>query len=220
MCRARPRSALTRSFAVARWCSTRWWRGFIRFCLALAVDSVDLRAQLLSAQQRLASLMVRGPEGQAAERYSMLLDEARTAKEETERVLAERSAGFHAELSYERAGLDDVRRAMPAGSVARVIRPLPPGGVQRAAGLERSHTARTGCPVISRLCEIGTKGASRVRFGAASRRCARRSMALRRSGRFSKRFDSSHRATDAADPARMPGRDFAARSGIRSGRSC
>ena len=84
---------------------------------ASAEDVTDLRTQLSSAQQRLASLVVRGPEDQAVERYSQLLDEARAAKEETERVLAARSARFHAELSYERAGLEDVRRAMPAGSV-------------------------------------------------------------------------------------------------------
>jgi CHAT domain-containing protein/tetratricopeptide (TPR) repeat protein len=83
---------------------------------ATSADVADLRTQLLSARQRFANLVVRGPQGQAIEGYSALIDEAKTAKEAAERALAERSARFRAELSFERAGLDDIRRAMPAGS--------------------------------------------------------------------------------------------------------
>ena len=80
-------------------------------------ELADLRGRLLSAQERLASLVVRGPEDLAAEPFAMLVEQTRQAKEEAERLLAERSARFRAELSYERAGFEDVRRALPDGSV-------------------------------------------------------------------------------------------------------
>ena len=90
---------MTRSFAVATLVLDEMVARVHPVVSASAEDVSDLRAQLSSAQQRLASLVVRGPEDQAVERYSKLLDEARTAKEETERVLAARSARFRAELS-------------------------------------------------------------------------------------------------------------------------
>jgi CHAT domain-containing protein len=80
-------------------------------------ETARLRSHLESARQRLANLVVRGLAGQASDQYIALVEEARAAREDAERALAERSASFNIELSSQRAGLDDVRRALPAGSV-------------------------------------------------------------------------------------------------------
>ncbi len=58
----------------------------------------ELRASLVSAQNRLAALVVRGPEAQAPDRYAIQIEEARRTKEQAERALAQRSAKFSAEL--------------------------------------------------------------------------------------------------------------------------
>ena len=76
----------------------------------------ELRASLVSAQNRLAALVVRGPEAQAPDRYAIQIEEARRTKEQAERALAQRSAKFSAELWNERASLSDIRRAMPPRS--------------------------------------------------------------------------------------------------------
>lgn len=69
------------------------------------------RAQ--QARQRFANLLVRSLDEPVAR---ALMDEARREKEEAERALAEVSASERAEMARASLGLDDVRRALPAGS--------------------------------------------------------------------------------------------------------
>ena len=64
----------------------------IQSASAPSADLANLRTQLLAARQRYANLVVRGPQDQATEGYSALIDEAREAKEAAERTLAERGA--------------------------------------------------------------------------------------------------------------------------------
>ena len=70
------------------------------------------RAQ--QARQRLANLLVRSLDEPVAR---SLMDEARQEKEDAERALAEESASERAEIARAAVGLDEVRRALPAGSV-------------------------------------------------------------------------------------------------------
>ena len=53
---------------------------------------------LASTRQRLANLVVRGPDDRRPGQYAALVEEARRAKEQAERQLAERSAAFSSEL--------------------------------------------------------------------------------------------------------------------------
>ena len=70
------------------------------------------RAQ--QARQRFANLLVRSLDEPVAR---SLMDEARQEKEDAERALAEESASERAEIARAAVGLDEVRRALPAGSV-------------------------------------------------------------------------------------------------------
>jgi len=73
----------------------------------------ELSAKVTHARQRFANLLVRSLEDPTAR---PMLDEARQQKESAERALAERSAEARVEMQQATAGLDAVRRALPAGS--------------------------------------------------------------------------------------------------------
>ena len=73
-----------------------------------------LNAALSSARARYASLMLRNIQGGAVE--ADVLDQARQQKEDAEEALAQQSASTRAELTRARAGLAEVRRALPARS--------------------------------------------------------------------------------------------------------
>ena len=75
-------------------------------------SATSQRAQ--QARQRFANLLVRSLDEPVAR---SLMDEARQEKEDAERALAEESASERAEIARAAVGLDDVRRALPAGSV-------------------------------------------------------------------------------------------------------
>jgi len=82
----------------------------------VASESSDpLRAAFLAAQQRLANLIVRGPEHVSPAQYAAVLDTARRESEQAEQALTERSAEFRAERSRVQLGLDDVMAAVPPG---------------------------------------------------------------------------------------------------------
>jgi CHAT domain-containing protein len=86
---------------------------------SLAASSPELtsqRAALAAARQRLANLIVRGPESLTPERYAAVIEQARTRKEEAERALAETSVEFRKELARSHIGLAEVRAALPAGT--------------------------------------------------------------------------------------------------------
>jgi CHAT domain-containing protein/tetratricopeptide (TPR) repeat protein len=73
-------------------------------------------AALAAARQRLANLVVRGPQDDRPEKYLALVDDARREKERAEGALAARSADFRNELARAEIGLDEVRAALPARS--------------------------------------------------------------------------------------------------------
>ena len=64
-----------------------------------------------AAREKFATVMFRSVGGESVARAR--LDEARQQKEEAERALAERSADARAESTRARAGIDDIRRALP-----------------------------------------------------------------------------------------------------------
>jgi CHAT domain-containing protein/tetratricopeptide (TPR) repeat protein len=71
---------------------------------------------LVEARQRLANLVVQGPDINHATMYLPLVIQARQDKEQAERRLAEQSAQFRGELALARAGLEDVRPVLPPRS--------------------------------------------------------------------------------------------------------
>jgi len=82
----------------------------------VASESSDpLRAAFLAAQQRLANLIVRGPDQVSPAQYTAVLNTARRESEQAEQALAERSAEFRAERSRVQLGLDDVKASLPPG---------------------------------------------------------------------------------------------------------
>jgi CHAT domain-containing protein/Tfp pilus assembly protein PilF len=71
---------------------------------------------LASSRQRLANLVIRGPNDRRPDQYAALVDEARRAKEQAERQLAEQSAAFRSEQKKTDIDLAQVRAALPTGS--------------------------------------------------------------------------------------------------------
>src|SRR5262249_48164271 len=78
-------------------------------------DLASLNAAASTARERFAHLMLRSLQGEQAVSPT-LLDEARQKKEEAEQELAEGSAGVRTELAQARAGIEEVRRALPERS--------------------------------------------------------------------------------------------------------
>jgi CHAT domain-containing protein/tetratricopeptide (TPR) repeat protein len=85
---------------------------------------------LVSARQRFANLVVRGPGSQTPAQYTALVDEARREKEQAERALAEQSATFRSEQQRAEVGFEQVRAALPSNSAlvsfVRFNRTTPP----------------------------------------------------------------------------------------------
>ena len=130
-----------------------------------------LRAALAASQQRLANLVVRGPGAGRPEQYTALVDAARREKELAERALADKSAAFRDEIARGEIGLDDVRRALPAGSAlvafARYDRtPVPAPGAQapRATSTATASASRPAAPVPSYVAFIIREGQSPIAF--------------------------------------------------------
>lgn len=69
-----------------------------------------------SARERYATLVLRGPGGEAADRYRGLVDEARRESEALERNLSEASALFRADRNRSLLGLAEIRAALPPGT--------------------------------------------------------------------------------------------------------
>jgi CHAT domain-containing protein/tetratricopeptide (TPR) repeat protein len=78
-------------------------------------ELTSLNTALVAARQRFANLMLRSV-GEADSVQRAMLDEARKQKEDAERALAERSVTVREELARSSAGIDAVRRALPANS--------------------------------------------------------------------------------------------------------
>jgi CHAT domain-containing protein/tetratricopeptide (TPR) repeat protein len=77
---------------------------------------IPLWAALASTRQRLANLVIRGPNDRRPGQYAALVAEARRAKEHAERQLAEQSAAFGSELKKTEIDLEQVRATLPTGS--------------------------------------------------------------------------------------------------------
>ncbi len=108
------------------------WDALIR-SRALALDEMATRhraaragtdpalAQLSTAharaQQRLANLAVRGPDGSAADQYRALLDEARAEAEAAEQALLSASAAYRAESARHAIGLKEVAATLSTADV-------------------------------------------------------------------------------------------------------
>jgi CHAT domain-containing protein/tetratricopeptide (TPR) repeat protein len=75
-------------------------------------DVKEAWAHLATAEQRLANLVVRGPQSRARN-YVQLVDDARHDREVAALALADRSPEFRNESAQIQMGLDDVRRALP-----------------------------------------------------------------------------------------------------------
>jgi CHAT domain-containing protein/tetratricopeptide (TPR) repeat protein len=73
-----------------------------------------VNAAAIAARQRFANLVVRSLQEPVPK---AILDDARKQKEDAERVLAERTSEGRAELATATSGVEDVKRALPRGSV-------------------------------------------------------------------------------------------------------
>jgi CHAT domain-containing protein/tetratricopeptide (TPR) repeat protein len=76
-------------------------------------DTAPRRA-LTAAQQRLANLMVRGPDKMSPAQYKAVMETARRESELAEQALASGSAEFRAERNRAQIGLEEVTAALPA----------------------------------------------------------------------------------------------------------
>ena len=85
-----------------------------RWTAAAAPERAPLHASVAARQTRYATLMLRNVQGEAVPRA--LLDEARQQAEDAERELAEQSAVDRDDLERAKAGLNEVRQALPAGT--------------------------------------------------------------------------------------------------------
>jgi CHAT domain-containing protein/tetratricopeptide (TPR) repeat protein len=140
-------------------------------------ELAPLWAALVSARQRLANLVVRGPGEQRPDQYAALVEEARRDKELAERSLAEKSASFKDELAREEIGLDEARAALPTGSAlvafVRYDR-TPVAGSASATARDSSSMSkgqRTSPPVSSYMALIarsGEVGVDAVSLGTAA----------------------------------------------------
>jgi CHAT domain-containing protein/tetratricopeptide (TPR) repeat protein len=97
----------------------------------------SFRVALRSAQQRLANLVVRGPDQLSPAQYTTLVDSTRRESEEAEQALAGRSAEFRAERGRAQLGLEEVRSSLAPDSAlvsfVRYDRALFGGPVQKSA---------------------------------------------------------------------------------------
>jgi CHAT domain-containing protein/tetratricopeptide (TPR) repeat protein len=116
---------------------------------AARTDLAPLWTTLVSARQRFANLVIRGPDEQHPERSTALLNEARREKEEAERAFADKSATFRDELVRDETGAKDVQAALPAGSALitfakydRTVLSAAPAGASTPPILARPAQAR------------------------------------------------------------------------------
>jgi CHAT domain-containing protein/tetratricopeptide (TPR) repeat protein len=73
----------------------------------------SLRRSLVAATQRLANLLVRGPDPGRSKQYLELVADARREAEARERLLASRSSEYLTQVSRDDIGLSDIVAAMP-----------------------------------------------------------------------------------------------------------
>jgi CHAT domain-containing protein len=125
-----------------------------------SVDGADsVHARLMSAQQRLANLTVRGPGQMSDAQFKSLVDATRQEAETAEQELAAQSAEFRAERSRAETGLDDVVRALPLNSaLVSIVHYNRTSFRAREAGLPASAPRRAAPPVPSYLAIVVRPG--------------------------------------------------------------
>jgi CHAT domain-containing protein/tetratricopeptide (TPR) repeat protein len=79
-------------------------------------EVAQLADQLSSARTRLATLVFRGVGDTKPEAYRKLLDDTRQAKEEAERMLAEKSLAFRQEQARTQIGVKEIAASLPPGT--------------------------------------------------------------------------------------------------------
>ncbi len=87
-----------------------------RLAVGASSEMESLSDTVAAARARFAKLMLRSIEEPGSVSRAML-DAASRQKEDAERALAERSLTDRAEVAHAQVGLNDVRRALPAGAV-------------------------------------------------------------------------------------------------------
>ena len=119
------------------------------------IETDPLRIAFTSAQQRLANLVVRGPDQLSPAQYSVVLEDARREAEQAEQALAEESAEFRVERDRAQVGVEEVRASLPPDSAlvsfVRYDRTLFSGPVQNLA---RNGPARPSPTVASYLAFV------------------------------------------------------------------
>jgi CHAT domain-containing protein/tetratricopeptide (TPR) repeat protein len=131
-----------------------------------AVDSefTRLNSALVGARLRFANLMLRSLRGEDNV-PAITLDDARRQKEDAERALAERSFAADDEAQRAQTGLEDVHRAMPAGSVlVSFIRYDGTALVNRPSG----RTITTTPSYIALVAHADSEEVNVIPLGAAS----------------------------------------------------
>lgn len=83
---------------------------------SMSPSGVDSQA-LAAARERLSQVVLRGPGRDPVDAYTATVRDARNQVDRLERSLAEGSAEFREEFSMRHAGIDEVRAAIPEGSV-------------------------------------------------------------------------------------------------------
>jgi CHAT domain-containing protein len=131
---------------------------------AVDPDLASLNAALVSARQRFANLMVRSLQG-VEPVPRPLLDQARQEKEDAERAIAERSASARADLAHARAGLDDVRGALPSESALVSFVRYDRSVLSRST---TRSTVRTVPSYIAFVVGSGASGVTTIPLGSAA----------------------------------------------------
>ena len=120
-----------------------------------------LRTALTAARQRLANLIVKGPNDQRPQQYTALVDEARREKEQAERALAAVSLAFKDEQARQEVGLDQLRAALPPKSALvayvrydRTVLSTTPTPAATSSGAPSTNHGKPRPPVPSYLALV------------------------------------------------------------------
>jgi CHAT domain-containing protein len=124
-----------------------------------------LNAAATTARERFANLMMRSLTGSEPVSRTAL-DDARTAKEDAERALAERSAAARTELEQANLGLAEIRAGLPRGSVLVSFARYNRTTVTRSG--TRAAPPRVAAAYMALVTRAGSAQIDAVPLGAAS----------------------------------------------------
>jgi CHAT domain-containing protein/tetratricopeptide (TPR) repeat protein len=121
------------------------------------------------ASRRLASIEVRGQEGQGPALYRQLLDEARRDRDRAEQALVRRSAAFRAETARNAAGLNEVRAAIGAHEALVSIGRYDPQWIFPAATIPTRRRSTLPPAYVAFVLRHGEHAPAVVPLGDAAR---------------------------------------------------